>query len=363
MSDLALHLPLNGVSFGQVSTALLREFHEKGVQPFLFAIGPVDLSSQEISPSLNKWIQEGIKRAFESYDRNTPVFKLWHLNHDSLTSYAKEQVLFTFYELDFPTSIEVNIAKNQKKILVSSRYSQEVLKNYGVDNCHYIPLGFDKHNFHVKDQKYLEGRIVFNLTGKLEKRKHHKKIIRAWVKKYGNNKDYSLQCAIANPFIKEADFNAMISEILEGKKYFNVNFLGLMQKNSLYNDYLNSSDIIIGMSGAEGWGLPEFQSVALGKHAVILNATAYKEWANESNSCLVEPSGKTEAADGMFFKKGGHYNQGNIFDFDEDAFIEGCERAIERHKASAVNVNGLELQQKYPYSQTADAIIDLMKDA
>ena len=34
MSDIALHLPINGVSFGQVSTALLREFYQKGVHHF-----------------------------------------------------------------------------------------------------------------------------------------------------------------------------------------------------------------------------------------------------------------------------------------------------------------------------------------
>ena len=107
------------------------------------------------------------------------------------------------------------------------------------------------------------------------------------------------------PFIKEEDFKKSLNQILDGKNYFNINFLGMMQKNSLYNDFLNSGNIIIGMSGAEGWGLPEFQSVALGKHAVILNATAYKEWATEKNCVFVEPNGKEEAADGMFFKKGG----------------------------------------------------------
>ena len=49
----------------------------------------------------------------------------------------------------------------------------------------------------------------------------------------------------------------------KGKEYFNINFLGMMQKNSLYNDFLNSGNIVLGMSGAEGWGLPEFQSVVL----------------------------------------------------------------------------------------------------
>ena len=164
MSEFALHLPLNGVSFGQVSTALLREFHQRGVQPCLFTIGQSDLSMQETTTDFNKWIESGIKKAFEEYDRNTPIFKLWHLNHESLTSYAKEQSLFTFYELDYPTSIEINIAKNQKNLLVSSQYTKKIFEDYGIENCKYIPLGFDKDNFNVKNQDYLKGKIVFNLT-------------------------------------------------------------------------------------------------------------------------------------------------------------------------------------------------------
>ena len=82
-----------------------------------------------------------------------------------------------------------------------------------------------------------------------------------------------------------------------------------MPKNETYNQFLNSGDVVIGMSGAEGWGLPEFQSVCMGKHSVILNATSYKDWANESNSVLVEPSGKVDAYDEVFFKKGSFKNQ------------------------------------------------------
>ena len=360
MSEFALHLPINGVSFGQVSTALLREFHLRGVQPCLFTIGQSDLSSQDTTPDFNKWVESGVRKAFEHYNRDAPIFKLWHLNHDSLTSYAKEQTLLTFYELDHPTSIEVNIANNQKTALVSSSYAKEIFKSYGVENCKFIPLGFDKDNFHHKNQDYLPNRIVFNLTGKLEKRKHHKKVIQTWLKKYGNQKDYVLQCAIANPFLKEEDFKRAVSDILDGKKYFNINFLGIMQKNSLYNDYLNSGNIILGMSGAEGWGLPEFQSVALGKHSVILNASAYKDWANEENSILVEPNGKEDSADGIFFKKGNPFNQGQIFTFDEDAFVEGCEKAIERYKSCPENKAGLKLQEEFTYKRMADSIMEVM---
>ena len=68
------------------------------------------------------------------------------------------------------------------------------------------------------------------------------------------------------------------------------------------------------MSGGEGWGLPEFQSACLGKHAVLLNASAYKDWANDKNAVLVEPSGKRDVYDGMFFHEGQPYNQGQVYE-------------------------------------------------
>ena len=133
-----------------------------------------------------------------------------------------------------------------------------------------------------------------------------------------------------------------------------------MPKNSIYNDFLNSADIVLGMSGAEGWGLPEFQSVGLGKHAVMLNATSYKEWANKDNSIIVEPIGKTEVYDGKFFSKGTAFNQGNIFDFNDDEFIAGCEKAIERVNSDRINHEGLKIQEQFKYSDTATKLLSLI---
>ena len=63
-----------------------------------------------------------------------------------------------------------------------------------------------------------------------------------------------------------------------------------------------------------------------------------KSGRRKKNSVLVESNGKEDSADGVFFKKGNPYNQGQIFTFDEDAFIDGCEKAIERYKASPENL-------------------------
>lgn len=355
--SICLNLPINSVSFGQTSTLILRNLFERKKSVLVFPIGnQIDLSTQKVDKDFLDWLNSSLINNDSRYSRDQRIFKLWHLN-GSLESYAKEQILFSFYELDAPTPTEINIARNNHKVLFSSEYTCGIFKANGCPNVEYVPLAFDKYNFFNTNKKYIEDRITFNLVGKLEKRKNHKKVIQAWLKKYGNNRKYFLQCAIYNPFIKPEDQQRLISSVLEGKDYFNISFLNFMENNALYNDYLNSADIIIGMSGGEGWGLPEFHSVALGKHSIILNAHAYKSWANTDNSILVEPSGKIEVYDNMFFNKGQKFNQGNIFTFDDEAFLDGCDKVIKRVETSKLNKNGLKLQSEFSTDRFVDNIL------
>ena len=357
--DFAVNVPLNSVSFGQVSMAWLREIQTRSLEPSIFPIGgQVDLSSQEIDKPLQEWLQNCINKSLSGHDRKIPTIKLWHLN-GSLESFSEKQVLFSFYEVDEPTPQEVNIARNHTTVF-SSKHTCDAFRVKGVD-CHYVPLGFDSHNFKRTNKKYFtDGRITFNVVGKLEKRKRHEKVIRAWVKRFGNDKKYFLQCAVYNSFFDEKNNTALINQVLEGKRYFNINLLGFMAKNVIYNDFLNSADIILGMSGGEGWGLPEFHSVGLGKHAVMLDAHAYQGWANDKNSTLVKPSGKVECYDGRFFNKGQPFNQGSIFDFKEDEFIHACEKAIEKFEAKPVNEEGLKLQEEFTTKKTVDKVLSLL---
>jgi glycosyltransferase involved in cell wall biosynthesis len=356
----ALNVPVNQVSFGQVSKCLLREIFYRSIfdpqkDPSIFPIGPLDMKPDDKEQDFNNWLQEKVQSNLSSHSRKDPCLKLWHL-HGGFESVSEKQVLYSFYELDQPTEVEKTIAKDTR-VVFSSRYTVDIFKESGVDVGH-VPLGFDKYNFKKTDKTYFsDDRIVFNLLGKLEKRKNHDRILQAWAKRFGDDKKYFLQCALTNPFMHPDQNKRAYQVIMKDKEYFNIQFLEYMPTNTAYNDFLNSSDIVIGMSGGEGWGLPEFQSVALGKHAVILNAHAYKDWANDKNSILVEPSGKTEVYDGMFFKRGLPFNQGNIFTFDEDEFIHGCEEAIKRVEKEKENKEGLKLQEEFTYEKTLDSLL------
>jgi len=366
MKNFCSHLPINSVSFGQVSTLFLRtyfdKFRENNVCQLdeLAYISNPDISPWEINEDFAAWLR-GVSDKFNlSHDRNKTCFKLWHLN-GSMEAVCNDTLLLTFYELDDPTPAEINIARNNR-IALSSKYAQEVFKAKGIEST-YIPLGFDDYNFKRIDKKFFsDDRIVFNITGKFEKRKHHSKAIRAWLKKFGNDRRYCLQAALFNPHLPDAEkqYQALIQSLTENKKYFNVNFIGPMQKNAVYNDFLNSGDIVIGMSGAEGWGLPEFQSVAIGKHSVILNAHSYKDWATQENSILVNPTGKIDSDDGFFFRKGSPFNQGNIFDFNDDDFISACEQAIKRVETSRINEAGMKLQQDFSKEKFVENILSAL---
>jgi len=114
------------------------------------------------------------------------------------------------------------------------------------------------------------------------------------------------------------------------------------------------------MSGGEGWGLPEFHSVAMGNHGVIMNAHGYKGWANKENSVLIDPSGKIDSSDGIFFNKGNNHNQGQIFDFNEDDFLSGCEEAIKRYEKSPTNEEGLKLQKEFTKEKLLENILSTL---
>ena len=182
----------------------------------------------------------------------------------------------------------------------------------------------------------------------------------AWIKKYGNNDKYLLSCCVVNPFIKHEQMNALLSDVLDGRHYSNVNFLPHLKTNSEVNHLLNSADIdLTGLSGAEGWNLPSFNATALGKWSIVYNHSAHRAWATASNSLLMEPEEKEKAADGLFFAETGNFNLGNICGFNEDRAIAAMEQA--ETKVGIVNTEGLKLQQQFSYKNTLNKILKHME--
>ena len=359
--QLTVEAPINSLSFGNVSYNILRQLWRKGVDVSWFPTsGNADFKSfDKVDKSFGDWLQQSAQNATKKIKSEIPCLKLWHLN-GSQSRIGSNQFLYTFYELDQPTPEEVNLANFQTKTFFSSNYAADAFKKHGVD-AGVIPVGFDD-DFHKTGKQYLSPDVVhFGLMGKFEKRKHTEKIIKLWLSKYGNDNKHQLSVCVTNPFFKEDEMKAMLSNCLEGKRYTNINFLPYLKTNSEVNDFLNAIDIdLTGLSGAEGWNLPAFNASCLGKWSLVLNETSHKDWANSSNCILVESNGTEPCYDGKFFKEGSHFNQGNIYTWDSDIVAQAMDTAVS--KKGQNNTEGELLKDQFSYSSSVDRLLKGIKE-
>ncbi len=354
---LILEAPLNTLSFGNVVFNIIRELHKLKVDLAIFPTGDPDLSAFDLSDDLKKYIEDGVNERWRKITAETPSLKLWHLN-GSENRKTKDQHLITFYECSEPTELEQRLALLQDSIIFSSTYAQNLFKSKGLANTHYIPLGFDE-DFKRTEKEYLKDVVHFGLMGKYENRKHTKKIIQSWLKKYGNNSKYQLSCCVNNPFFNSQQMTGIWNEITEGVNYNNLNILPRLAKNSEVNEFLNAIDIdLTGLSGGEGWNLPAFNATCLGKWSVVLNETSHKDWATKENSVLVESSGTMPCEDGVFFNKQNDFNNGVFYTWDEDKAVSAMEKA--ESKAGQINTEGVKMGDKMTYKKTTEAILSLV---
>ncbi len=359
--NLIADIPINGLSFGNVGVNILRELFEREIKVSLFPrANQQDLSAfNRLPEDFKKWIEQCAEYKFHNLDKDTPTLTLWHLNGADRRISAK-QFLLTFYELETPTFIEKNIVNFQDHTFLTSPAAVNSFKQVGCENVSFLPIGFDRDFItHQSDKKSVEGKIHFVLMGKYEKRKHTKEIVQTWLKKYGNDNRYLLTCCITNPFLKAEQMTALLTQLVDGKQYSNINFLPHLKTNTEVNHLLNSADIdLTGLSGAEGWNLPSFNATALGKWSIVYNHTGHQSWATDQNSILLPVDKKEDIYDSLFFHKGALFNQGSMYSFDKNQVVSAMEKAVEL--SSTKNTEGLKLQEEFTYKRTVDEILKVI---
>lgn len=353
---LNLEVPINSLSFGQMGWGVCYEIYKRGLDVNLFPHGEVDLRSFKEDRNFSYWLDSNIRNGLSRYSVDDPVVSLWHINGSHRGLKVPQSTLWTAHETSESTPTEINILSKYSRVLFTSNYSKNIFeKDCNADWC---PNFFDE--VHLIPEKKTSGPITFGLVGKLEKRKNTRDIMISWANLFAGKKDYRLNCCIYNPFI---DGGAQMQEIarwFNGRIPWNINILPFQVKNSDFNKVLNSIDIdLSGLSGAEGWGLPCFNAICMEKVAVVLNAHAHKDYANEENSILVEPNGVSSIADGVFFQDGAPFNQGNMFTFSQEAAHEAYKKALDKLEKGVSVEAAAVVREKFSVRKTVDKLLNL----
>ena len=358
----SLEVPLNQSGLVNVGLGLVYELFERGEYPNIFPIGQVDLSSIPVTQEFVQWLQECCQKALGDFKKDELSIRLWHIN-GSQSKLSDNSSFWTVHETSEITDVEANILKQFSRVYVPSKYSQKVFDSKGV-NSGLIHNFFDTRVFSKVEVKKvgLEDVTQFTLLGKLEKRKATIESIRAWSRRFGRNKKFRLNCLIHNPFLMNnvdprnavQHHKQIIENALQQQLDWNITIYPFVSREE-YNLHLNNSDIDMGLSFAEGFGLPLLQTRCLGKRGLVLNAHGHLEFADSNNSTLIEPSGMQPAADGIFFLNEGPFNRGNIFNWKESDVMDGFDRVLAAKPADEDQVKSL--IEKFSVKTTVDKLL------
>ena len=357
MKKLNFESPINSLSLGNVSVNFLRELKKTELDLSLFPVGESGEfgAYDKIPEDFKQWVSSIAAQRLSKLEKDTPNLKIWHINGSEKTL-GQNQYLYTFYEVDSPTTEEVNIVKMQKHVFFSSSEAAQIFKDKGCSNVSSIPLGFDP-DFEQTERQFDKSIVHFGLIGKFERRKNTQALIQLWLNKYGNNPKYQLTCLIGNSFMNVEQMNQAITEATSGVHWSNINFLPHLKTNSEVNQLMNNIDIdLSGLSNGEGWNLPAFNCTALGKWSIVSNCSSHKDWATKDNAILVEPVGKQPCYDNFFFKEGSPFNQGQYYKLDGKAILSAMKEAEKR--VGQINTEGTKLRDKFTYKKTIDSILD-----
>lgn len=349
---------VNPLSMGQVSVNLLREFYQRGLEVNFFPIGQnLDFGAyNKTSGEFQQWVVDNYNSRLKNYDANAPSLKLWHISGSESRVGGKDNYLYTFYETDEPTKEEINIVKSYKKVFFSSSHAAKCFIKAGCNNVKHIPLGFDP-DFGPTNKEYHKDKIHFGLIGKFEDRKNTKMIIQSWLEKYGDNPNYLLTLLVNNSFFENDMFSKIMGDALFGKRWKNLNIIAPnLKNNEEVNELHNAIDIdLSGLSSAEGFGLPAFNSCCLGKIVCAAEVPGIEDWAHGPNVVKIKPIGKKSSHDGFFFKRGGPFNQGSFAQLDKQAIMDCMDKAVELHNKSNFGVRK-EMMEAYSYKRMVDDI-------
>lgn len=260
------------------------------------------------------------------------------LFHQGLTSQyyhpkATKKVAFPIFELDNFNSAEINDLQQADEIIVCSQWAKNVLNQFIEKPIHVVPLGYNPKvfKFSKTHQNQFEARTVFLNIGKWEHRKCHTELAHLFRSAFSPLDNVLLLMCPHNFFLPPEENERLKNEY---KKVLGdqVVFYDRLESQFELANVESLADCHIGLSHSEGFGLPNFESLVLGKEVILTDYAGHTEYANKNNSRLVSIDKLEPAVDGIWFK-----GQGRWAHIGQSQYEQTIQYMREIHKNTQAN--------------------------
>lgn len=297
--------PINKLSYGYVSSNILKELLKAGHEVSLFPIGKID-SDERYFESVNKALNFS-----KTFDINSPSIIIWH--HFGLKQFKRfkgPHIGFPIFENDRFSKEDIENFNSMDMVLLTCDWYKNIIddvKEIKVKTGK-VNLGVDPEIFRISHKKTIERKLDnitrFITVGKWEVRKSHWEIAQAFHKMCFTPK-IEITFVCHNPFLSSKENLKWEKMVKDAGSY------ALTDKIRVINKRFDSQDDIIAEmqnadfgvfpARAEGWNLELNEMMAMNKMCVVTNYSAHTEYCNYDNSMIVDIKNSEPAFDGEFF--------------------------------------------------------------
>lgn len=238
----------------------------------------------------------------KDFNNNIPTLVVWH-EFDLFTKALGKGAKFSlsFFEIDSLDKHRVKNLKSMDMNIQPSEWGKLVLKNHKIDNVTTIPCGFSPEIFKPKKIEKKSPTYRFFNIGKMEYRKGHDIICKAFNNIFLQNDDVELHMFWDNMFLNQQEKDVWVSQYKNSKLADKIFFHSYKKTDQEFADFISSMDCGIFPTRAEGFGLPILQSIACGKPVITTNYSGQTEYCNADNSFLLNITEFEDCRDGKFF--------------------------------------------------------------
>lgn len=374
MSLLNLYCPINTTGYGVISVGIINGLLTRGISDFhLVPLGQIQANNQL---ELVKYAQQ----TKVLWDRTSPSVAIWH-EFDLNKFSSNKLIAFPIFETNNFNLIAKNYLKQMNAIFVLSGWARGVMENFiGTSVPVHVVQGASdcvENNSINAIQK--NSVFTFFNVGKLEKRKAHIELIKAYTEVFKDRKeDTRLICHCFNPFDKNF-VNTIInllsqlglrvhhsSSVQEAIVASKGNALVEIPKNFLLKQQIfqlyKYGHIGVFPSKAEGWNLPLMEAIKTGTPCIASNYSAHTEFLNKNTGypedLLLNKHRLEIANDGIFF----HGDRGEWATPDINELKELLLYSYQNYDKILSNFNNEKIKTHFTWENTTNQFLDALNN-
>lgn len=345
--------PINQLGYGIAGLNIVKEL-SKLYSTSLWPIGQVQVTNESDSHIIKSCMNNA-----HMPDFNAACIRIWH-QHDMSQFVGKgKHIGFPIFELDEFNNMEKHHLNSLDSIFVCSDWAKQVCINnldISKDNIHVVPLGVDTDIFQPCTFNE-HGTTVFFNCGKWEIRKGHDILPEIFSQAFTDSDNVELWMMCSNPFLSESETRNWQNLYMNSKLGHKVRFINRQNTQLEVYNIMKLVDCGIFPSKAEGWNLEALELMSCGKHLIITDYSAHRQFCNQNNAYLVDINNVEIAFDNKWFKS----NVGSWAKIDSDSidqFINHMKTVHEKKQKGELKLNtaGIQTANEFTWSATAKRI-------